>query len=578
MYSLSVLCGTRPSDRGTEALQNTESYPSAPGKTPVKLLRTFEPRVVAVIANAVHGAFPPHTFRDDGLLVVNPEGRHPIFDMVERAEKQWEQKLKAASKTYLQAVTEYRRRYRRSPPPGFDRWWSYVKKNGVQLPDEYDQIYHDLEPFWGIKTVDLKAIQREWEDHRDSYTLAKKLPNDPNLRRELLTGAYQMVELMEAVQHLLPPFRAVFSPHDNPNVFVAHALKAAALVAANSQTKIRMRDLPRPHYNGWLSACSPNSSALVSSDPAPPDTKTFIYDHRATMDVCNHPTLLRQHGQLLSHGIGPGSLHSIVPQFSYSSTSLHMDIHVTPTLSWVDDIPRRDDPKFEDKADRRLLWRGAETGIRHDHTKEWRLSHRDRLVAWANELNGTTRVLRSPVSETERVGSGEDIQMSSLNPAMLDIAFAGQPLSCSKSKDQCELLLASYEWRPKQSIAEAGQYKYIMDVDGNGWSSRFKRLMTSNSLIFKSTIYPEWYSDRVAPWVHYVPVKVDYSDLHDSLSFFRGNLVTGQGAHEEMASKIARAGREWSKSFWRKEDMIAYMFRLFLEYARVMSNDRDSSG
>ena len=29
-------------------------------------------------------------------------------------------------------------------------------------------------------------------------------------------------------------------------------------------------------------------------------------------------------------------------------------------------------------------------------------------------------------------------------------------------------------------------------IDGNGWSARFKRLMTSNSLIFKSTIFPEW--------------------------------------------------------------------------------------
>ncbi|KAG6858275.1 hypothetical protein C0991_003157, partial [Blastosporella zonata] len=29
-------------------------------------------------------------------------------------------------------------------------------------------------------------------------------------------------------------------------------------------------------------------------------------------------------------------------------------------------------------------------------------------------------------------------------------------------------------------------------LDGNGWSSRFKRLITSNSLIFKATIYPEW--------------------------------------------------------------------------------------
>ena len=46
--------------------------------------------------------------------------------------------------------------------------------------------------------------------------------------------------------------------------------------------------------------------------------------------------------------------------------------------------------------------------------------------------------------------------------------------------------------------------------------------MTTNSVIFKATIFPEWFSDRVQPWVHYVPVKMDYTDLYDTLAFFRG--------------------------------------------------------
>lgn len=66
--------------------------------------------------------------------------------------------------------------------------------------------------------------------------------------------------------------------------------------------------------------------------------------------------------------------------------------------------------------------------------------------------------------------------------------------------------------------------------------------------------------DRVAPWVHYIPVQVDLSDLWDALAFFRGD-PRGKGAHEDMARKIAEAGREWSKKFWRKEDMTAYTFR-----------------
>ena len=66
--------------------------------------------------------------------------------------------------------------------------------------------------------------------------------------------------------------------------------------------------------------------------------------------------------------------------------------------------------------------------------------------------------------------------------------------------------------------------------------------------------------DRVQPWVHYVPVQVDYSDLYDAYTFFRGGLY-GEGNHDVLAEKIAVAGRAWSKAFWRKEDMTAYFFR-----------------
>ena len=62
------------------------------------------------------------------------------------------------------------------------------------------------------------------------------------------------------------------------------------------------------------------------------------------------------------------------------------------------------------------------------------------------------------------------------------------------------------------------------------------------------------------PWVHYVPVQLDYSDLVDSLVFFAGDM-SGEGAHEEMAKKIAESGRDWVHAYWREEDVTAYMFR-----------------
>jgi hypothetical protein len=65
---------------------------------------------------------PPHTFRPDGLLQVNPNGRHPILDLIDHAEEGWNGKLARASRTLPDAVREYHRRYARAPPPGFDKW------------------------------------------------------------------------------------------------------------------------------------------------------------------------------------------------------------------------------------------------------------------------------------------------------------------------------------------------------------------------------------------------------------------------------------------------------------------------
>lgn len=181
------------------------------------------------------------------------------------------------------------------------------------------------------------------------------------------------------------------------------------------------------------------------------------------MDPCKHPALLREHGQFIAHGVGPFGTQTIAPLFSYSSSAIHSDIHVTPTLSWVEDIyPRQIDPEFENKVDSRLLWRGANTGIRHDYTKEWRLSQRNRLVSWANEVNNTVTVLPARLSTFEKVGVGDEVNKADMSSAMFDIAFAGRPLYCSVA--DCKELVEKYDWRESQSIADAGKYKFVFDV------------------------------------------------------------------------------------------------------------------
>lgn len=180
-------------------------------------------------------------------------------------------------------------------------------------------------------------------------------------------------------------------------------------------------------------------------------------------------------------------------------------------INWIGEInPRSDDPEWSDKEDDRLYWRGRNTGMWHGRDTQWRLAQRTRLVDLA--LKGyehNVTVLRPKRDESDRVGTALKVKRGRYAPALLDFAFISEPVSCEDHT--CDELQRIFEFRMPHNARMAGRYKYIMDVsslhgvhwgdvaqlcngqvDGNGWSSRFKRLITSNSLVFKSTVYPEW--------------------------------------------------------------------------------------
>lgn len=76
--------------------------------------------------------------------------RHPILELIDNAEKKWDRLVKKQSKTLKEAALEYKKRYLRNPPRGFDKWWEYAQKNNIVLKDEYDQIFRDTQPFWAM--------------------------------------------------------------------------------------------------------------------------------------------------------------------------------------------------------------------------------------------------------------------------------------------------------------------------------------------------------------------------------------------------------------------------------------------
>jgi hypothetical protein len=82
--------------------------------------------------------------------------QHPIPKLMADARDAFDHKLARQSKTLPEAVSEYRRRYKRDPPRGFDEWFAFAQVHGATIIDEYDQLAKDLEPFWHFSGEELR--------------------------------------------------------------------------------------------------------------------------------------------------------------------------------------------------------------------------------------------------------------------------------------------------------------------------------------------------------------------------------------------------------------------------------------
>ena len=137
--------------------------------------------------------------------------------------------------------------------------WDYARRHGVQLPDEYDQIYHNIEPFWGIRPADLRKLQAEHEAEMGTYTIGNGQGFGPIevVNTSLTSDAVHVadersndqLDVLDPVKQWLPPFRATFTVsipkllillqsinalqcHDAPILFAGHDLRSEAIDAA----------------------------------------------------------------------------------------------------------------------------------------------------------------------------------------------------------------------------------------------------------------------------------------------------------------------------------------------------------
>ncbi|ODO05251.1 hypothetical protein L198_01942 [Cryptococcus wingfieldii CBS 7118] len=525
---------------------------------------------------------------------------HPIYELMENAETRWTDMLASQSKTLQQAVGQYRKRYGIPPPAGFDAWFAFCKKNGIKIIDEYDQLMKDVLPHHALAPAMFIARSKALEGAAYAYTL------DIDKGRVGISGERSSHDRPKHLQSLISGFmndlpsgfrlRVTGSDHDTGSVVLGKDQRERAMELVSQGRHFKEDELKsyedpnRTPAWGWFKACPLDSPANIrpGAENATEDIlpKSFIHDHLPTMDFCEYPELKRLHGAM-SYDYVNRSPSVLKPILVLSKFPFDASFQTTPMEGYAnitaDDLPYLG--TWADKTDNRLFWRGSTTGG-YGTQRDWKESHRMRLHLMINGPKGGDawwdQQLRD-VMVPDGEGSFNVVRRWErvLSKAYADVKLAGVPVQQCPSEELCGEVSKTIEFGKKVWPDEAVRFKYNLDVDGNGWSSRFHRLLSSGSPIIKMTMFPEWHMEWLTPWLHYIPLKADYSDLYDIMAFFVGPLddaghIDTEKGHDYLAQKIGEAGQRFALDHWSWLDMQAYTFRLLLELQRLHSVDRGS--
>jgi len=231
---------------------------------------------------------------------------------------------------------------------------------------------------------------------------------------------------------------------------------------------------------------------------------------------------------------------------------------------------------FSEKA-QTLFWRGA-TSEGYGIHGSWQGMQRQRFVHLANYAAGTDMIDLLLLDKGNVMGFTQERTPISRITAVtnISVSFVGEPTRCFGP--DCDLQSLEFNFGPSVDFQDHWKHKYLFDLDGAGFSGRFLPFLESRSLVFRAAGFRQWFDERLTAWRHFVPVDGRLHGVWHLVGYFGGTEKGGGNAHDVEAERIAEEGREWAAKVLRKEDMEVYMFRLLLEWGRIVDDRREEIG
>ncbi|KAF3917765.1 hypothetical protein ABW20_dc0102522 [Dactylellina cionopaga] len=487
------------------------------------------------------------------------------------------------------AVRNYKKRYGMPPPPNFDKWYEFAVSRNSLLIDEYDTIFHQIQPFWGMPPKMIRSRAREALGFPGQALLKLSLRNGkvtdiqegPEWQRDATVG------MLDNFKQWIPDMDLAFNTHDEPRVVVpaeemgtfisrAQGAKTAqspknlftgfpgderGQVQATSESRFN-EFAHQPIWGNSKLSCPAGTPARDPLEETPDAAEKyglpplgFIINRTASTDVCLQPSLRHRHGFFQRPNAYHVS-HNLFPIFSQSKVSCYNDILYPSPWYWAGKVSYDDgkDMSWDEKKDL-IYWRGSTTGG-FSRKSGWRHQHRQRVVTYLNAFNESSQIFELEGSDKQTVWRVRPSDRGAFK-SLIDVNFSHIGQCDDKDCDEQREFFKPTDMVDQQ---DAWGYKYLLDMDGNAFSGRFYAFLLSNSAVFKMALFREWHEEWLVPWVHYVPLSLDMGESIEVLRYFTKEK---DGAGE--IKKIAEQGKYWAKKVLRKEDIEVWFFRLLLE-------------
>lgn len=205
------------------------------------------------------------------------------------------------------------------------------------------------------------------------------------------------------------------------------------------------------------------------------------------------------------------------------------------------------------------------------------LRERNRKFPWASKINkaiwrGSATGNVNVYHDWRDLPRAQLVLFSQNNPNLLDAGFT----SVSQWNETALSEMQKSGFMKKiMPIEDFQKFKAIVDIDGNSWSSRFVSLLCMNSIVLKVVPnYVEYTFFELQPWVHYVPVHGNLSNLEEML-----RLATSDDKRKaKMIESIVRNANNWCRQKMTGSQMVTDMSWIINSYLEILQYEDDKSG